>query len=152
MPPSRPRPRFNRNTRAADYVSPAGPHGRNVHGEEVEEVGGSGIEGVHVVVEGDWEAAAALTGREVVAGLCGARRSDAVVEGYCDGGGEGEGAENWEDGRVEHATLFPGGRKESLTLEELCMGKWGPCAFYGSAQIMKKPPANRILTPLTVGV
>lgn len=137
MPPSRPRLRFNRNTRAVEYISPAGPHGRDVHGEEVGEVYGAGVEGVHVVVEGDWEAAAALTGREVVAGLCGARRSDAVVEGYRDGGREGESAEDWEDGGVEHVTLFPGHRKEPLTLEELCMGNCGPCAFYGSAQIMR---------------
>ena len=71
------------------------------------EVHGAGVEGVHVVVEGDWETSAALTGREVVAGLCGARRSDAVVEGHCDRGGEGEGGEDCEDGGVEHATLFP---------------------------------------------
>lgn len=157
MPPSRPCPRFNRNTRAADYISPAGPHGRDVHGEEVGEVNGAGVEGVHVVIEGDWETSAALTGREVVAGLCGARRSDAVVKGYCDGGGEGEGAEDWEDGGVEHPTpLFELSEVEATRVKKFCRGNGEPaCTYYFSRTSHAntrndKLPGNQILTPLTV--
>lgn len=87
MPVSRPRTRLDGDTGAAADVFPAGrPHGGNVGGEEVMEVGAAAVERVEVVCEGDGEGAAADPGREVGAGLL--QVADAVGEGDCDGGGE----------------------------------------------------------------